>query len=64
MEKLRRIIAMLTVVVIVGLVIATLICGITGSEYFFAMLFLTFVVPVILWVFMWFTRLVNKKDET
>lgn len=64
MEKIRRIIALLTVLVIIALVIVTLVCAITGSPYFFAMLFLTFTVPLILWVFMWFIRLLNKEDDT
>ena len=52
MNKVRRITALLTVIVIVVLVIATLVCALTGSPYFFGMLALTFVVPIILWVFM------------
>ena len=64
MTKLRRIVAGLSVVLIVGLVIATLVCAVTGSRYFFAMLFLALIIPVVLWVFMWFTRLMqNKSDE-
>lgn len=63
MQKVRRIIALFTVIVIAALVIGTLICAVTGSEYFLGMLFFTFVIPVVLWVFMWFTRLVNGESE-
>lgn len=69
-NRLRRIVALLTVVFIVVLLVVTLICAVTGSEYFFGMLFLTIVVPIVLWVFMWFTHLVNdssdeqKKEQT
>ncbi|MCM1179090.1 MAG: hypothetical protein NC347_02445 [Clostridium sp.] len=63
MKKVRRMVAMLTVVVIAALIIGTLICAVTGSRYFFGMLFLTFAVPVVLWVFMWFTNLLNGKSE-
>lgn len=63
MDKIRRITAMLTVVVIVVLVIATLVCAITGSQYFFGMLALTFLVPIVLWVFMWFSGLINGNKE-
>lgn len=63
MEKIRRIMAFVTVVVIIGLIIATIICAVTGSQYFFGMLFLMFVVPVVLWVFMWFTKLVSGDDS-
>lgn len=67
MEKIRRITAFITVFIIIGLIIDTIICAVTGSQYFFGMLFLMFVVPVVLWVFMWFTKLVsgeNSDDET
>lgn len=64
MKRLRQIVAMLTVILIVALLIATVICAITGSKYFFGMLFLTIAVPVVLWVFMWFTHLLNGNQET
>ena len=51
------------ILVIVGLIIGTFICGVTGSEYFFGMLCLSIAVPVVLWVFMWFTGLINKDSE-
>ncbi len=63
MKKARRIVALLTVIVIIALVIGTLICALTGSKYFFGMLFLTIAVPVVLWVFMWFTHLVHGQSE-
>lgn len=63
MKRLRRIVAGLTVVFIVALLIGTLICAITGSKYFFGMLVLTLVVPVVLWVFMWFTHLIHNDSE-
>lgn len=65
MLKFRKVIAILTVFVVIGFIIGTLICAITGSSYFFGMLFLSFVVPVVLWVFMWFTNLINgnKTNE-
>ncbi len=64
MEKVRRITAWITVIIIVGLIIGTLICAVTGSDYFFGMLALTFLVPIILWVFMWFSKLVNGNQES
>lgn len=62
MQKIRRIVAFLSVAVIFFLIIGTLICGITGSQYFFGMFFLMLAVPIVLWVFMWFTRLVNREE--
>ena len=63
MTKIRRIAALLTVLLIAVLVIGTLICGILGSPYFYGMLFLTIVVPVVLWVFMWFTHLIHGDSK-
>lgn len=63
MEKIRRITAWITIAVIIGLIIGTIVCAVTGSKYFFGMLFLMIVVPVVLWVFMWFTRLVSGVDD-
>ncbi len=63
MEKVRRISAWITIIVIIGLLVGTVVCAVTGSEYFFGFLALTILVPVLLWVFMWFTRLVHGKSE-
>ena len=63
MKKVRQMVAWLTIFVIVALIIGTVICAVTGSQYFFGMLFLTFVVPVVLWVFMWITRLLNGESQ-
>lgn len=63
MNKLRRVVAMLTVLLIVGLIIGTLICAFTGSKHFMGMLFLALAVPIVLWVFMWFTNLVSDQSK-
>lgn len=63
MKKVRQIVAWITIAVIIVLLVCTIVCAVTGSEYFFGMLFLTFVVPVVLWVFMWITRLVNGESD-
>lgn len=63
MEKVRRITAWVTIIIIIGLIVGTLICAITGSKYFFGMLALAIFVPIVLWIFMWFTKLVNGKSE-
>lgn len=63
MSKLRRVVALLSVIMIIGLVIAAVIFGITGSKYFLGTLFLALAVPIVLWVFMWFTHLVNGDSE-
>ncbi len=63
MDRIRRISAWITIVVIIGLLVGTVVCAVTGSEYFFGFLALTILVPVVLWVFMWFTRLIHGKSE-
>ncbi len=63
MSSLRRITAWITIVVIIGLIICTVISAVIGSKYFFGFLALSLIVPVVLWVFMWFTKLVNKKED-
>lgn len=63
MQKIRRIMAWLTIVVIIALLIAMLVSAVTGSRYFFVFLFLAIFVPIILWVFMWFTRLMAEESE-
>jgi len=63
MDKVRRATAWITIIVIIGLIIGTLVCAITGSRYFFGMLALSFFVPIVLWVFMWFSKLVQNNDR-
>lgn len=59
MKRLRQIMAWLTIVLIAGLIIGAVVCAITGSRYFFGLLALAMAVPIVLWVFMWFTRLIH-----
>ena len=63
MNKIRRIAAWLTILLIAGLIIGTLICAIMGSTYFYGMLCLSLGVPVVLWVFIWFTHLVHGDSK-
>lgn len=63
MQKIRRAVALLSVAFIVLLIIGTVVCAVTGSRYFWGMFYLMIVVPVVLWVFMWFTRLVNRDSD-
>lgn len=63
MSKLRKIMAILSVILIVGLVLLSFILGIMGSKYFLAALFFAIVVPIVLWVFMWFTHLTYGDSE-
>ncbi len=62
MEKLRRVVAMISVIFIVALIVTAFILGILGSRYFVAVTVLAIVVPVVLWVFMWFTHLISDDS--
>ncbi|MCR5154710.1 MAG: hypothetical protein K6B75_07680 [Lachnospiraceae bacterium] len=60
----KRIIAILGIAILVGTYIAALVAGITASpeahNIFFAALVLTFVVPVIMWIFL--RMVAHSKD--
>lgn len=66
-NKLFRIMACVALIIIVVLVIATFITGITGSEYFMGFLILSIIVPVLVYVILWFGRILynssNKAEE-
>ncbi len=63
MKRLRQIMAWLTIVLIVGLIIGAVVCAVTGSRYFLGLLALAMAVPIVLWVFMWFTRLIRGDSD-
>lgn len=63
MKRLRQIMAWLTIILIIGLIIGAVVCAVTGSEYFFGLLALAMAVPIVLWVFMWFTRLIHGDSD-
>lgn len=60
--ELRRILAILTLVIIAFLLVAVLYFAVTGAnQYLLACLFCLVVVPVVIYIFIWFTKLTNKK---
>lgn len=59
MERIRRWTAGITVAVILILLLASIVLAVIGSPYFLGMLTLCIIVSVVLWVFMWFTRLLS-----
>lgn len=63
MKRLRQIMAWLTIILIIGLIIGAVVCAVTGSEYFLGLLALAMAVPIVLWVFMWFTRLIHGDSD-
>lgn len=60
--ELRRILAILALVIIAFLLVAVLYFAVTGAnQYLLASLFCLVVVPVVIYIFIWFTKLTNKK---
>lgn len=62
MKKLRQIAAWIGIIVVVGLVIATFVLGVTGSSLTISMLILTMGVSIILWALLWFTRILENRS--
>lgn len=65
MKKFKQILAIITIVLLAGLYIATLVLAIIGNEHtngwFMACIFATIVVPIIMWVIQWLYKMVKKK---
>lgn len=63
MEVLRRVLAWITIIVIVGLVIATFVLGINGSPYTFGLFGVTMGITILLWVLLWFMKVLENKNN-
>ena len=60
--ELRRILAILALVIIAFLLVAVLYFAVTGAnQYLLACLFCLVAAPVEIYIFIWFTKLTNKK---
>lgn len=64
MKRLKQIFAWIAIIMIAGLLIATLVLSIQGSQLSLPMLGLTMGISVLLWVLLWFMSLVAKKADT
>ena len=62
-NKIRRIIALLTVVVIVACIVAMVVMACIGSKLFLIFLFLAIALPVILWIPLWFMNILKGNDD-
>lgn len=60
---MKRVLAWIAIVVMCAVVIITCITGVTGSKYFFGMLFMCMIVPVLLWAMMFFAGLFKRRGE-
>lgn len=63
MKKLRQIAAWIGIIGIAGLVIATFVLGISGSSLTISMLVLTMGVSIVIWVLLWFLKILQKDSD-
>lgn len=68
MRKTRQILAILGIIILVGMYVATLICALSANENFMSMLmasiYASAVIPVLIWAITFIYKLVKKGDIT
>jgi len=68
MRKTRQILAILGIIILVGMYVATLICALSANENFMSMLmasiYASAVIPVLIWAITFIYKLVKKGDST
>lgn len=62
-EKLKRICALLLVIIMIALVFLTLFFAITGSPYFFGSLIAMFMLPILVYSYMFIYRLLRQEEK-
>lgn len=67
MKKVRQILAIIGIIILVGMYIATLVCALSGSENFMSMLmasiYTSMVIPVLIWALTFLYKLFNKDNS-
>ena len=63
MKRMKQILALTGVIIILGLVFLTIYFAVTGSRYFMASLFCMFMVPLMLYVYLFVYRMVHGDSE-
>lgn len=67
MKKFRQILAILGIILLVGMYIATIVCALSASENFMNMLmasiYATIVIPVLIWAITFIYKLAKKEDK-
>ena len=61
-NRMKRMLAVLTLAVLAVCLMLTLIFAFTGSKYFMVMLLLTLLMPILLWICMFFYK--QSKDRS
>jgi uncharacterized membrane protein len=59
----QRVLALLGVILVVGLLIASIVCAILGSPYFYGFLFAAIIIPVILYLIIWLGNVLKGMGE-
>lgn len=61
----QRITALASVVLLAGMILATLVCAVVGAgkNVVMALLFCDIIIPILIWVFLWITGVYKKKGE-
>lgn len=62
-NNIKRLIALLTVIVLLLCVGVTLYFAVTGNGNFLGMLLLTLMVPILLWVYLFFYRFLRDRRK-
>ena len=62
-DKLKRIFALLLVIIMVALVFLTLYFALTGSPYFTASMISMFMLPILVYAYMFIYRLLHKDEK-
>lgn len=64
MKRMKQILAWAALIIIAGLIIATLLLGVQGSPAAISMLGVTMGVSIVIWVLFWITGLIkNERTE-
>lgn len=64
-NTLKRIGAILLIILLLACVVLNLVFAVTGSKNFLGMLMITLLLPVLLWVYMFFYKLLkDRSNET
>ena len=63
MRNVKRILALLLAVFLLAMVFVTLYLAVTGSRYFMASLFVTLGFPLLLYAYLFISRLIKGRDE-
>lgn len=68
MKKIKQILALLGVIILAGLYVATLICALSGSENYMSLLmtsiYATVIIPVLIWAYSFIYKLIKKNNDS